>query len=74
MLDYTEESIATMRKMSLDITKHLIHSGLSPAQAQAVLAQTLAMAFYAEGISFTEAAKRFDEVLLIVYPDEERVH
>ena len=74
MIGTTEEVVTTMRKMSLDITNHLIHSGLSPVQAEAVLAQTLAMAFYAEGISFNEASKRFDEVLLIVYPDEERVH
>ena len=74
MIGTAEEVVTTMRKMSLDITNHLLHSGLSPVQAEAVLAQTLAIAFYAEGISFEEATKRFKEALLIVYTDEAKEH
>ena len=74
MIGTTEEAVTTMRKMSLDITKHLIHSGLSPVQAEAVLAQTLAIAFYTEGISFEEATNRFKEALMIVYTDETKEH
>lgn len=74
MIGTTEEVVMTMRKMSLDITNHLLHSGLSPVQAEAVLAQTLAIAFYAEGISFEEATGRFRDALMLVYTDEERVH
>lgn len=74
MIGTTEEAVTTMRKMSLDITNHLIHSGLSPVQAEAVLAQTLAIAFHAEGISFGEATKRFKEALMIVYTDETKEH
>ncbi len=74
MIGTAKEVVVTMRKMSLDITKHLMHSGLSPVQAEAVLAQTLAIAFHAEGISFEEATNRFKEALLIVYTDETKEH